>query len=98
MALDLLADVRRIDNQLEELTKHITAAVTASGTTVTDVYGVGPIGAALIVCGAAPGAEVDAGTLYRGGHDIVAVREQDQSFATGAGQATSGRRGALLNE
>jgi transposase len=49
MAIDLLADVRRIDNQLEELTKRITVAVAASGTTVTAVHGVGPIGAALIV-------------------------------------------------
>jgi transposase len=49
MAVDLLADVRRVDNQLEELTKRIDVAVAASGTTVTDVYGIGSIGAALIV-------------------------------------------------
>jgi transposase len=49
IAVDLLADVRRIDDQLEELAKRIAVAVTASGTTVTNVYGVGPIGAALIV-------------------------------------------------
>jgi transposase len=49
IALELLGDVRRIDNQLEELTKRIAVAVTASGTTVTDVYGVGPIGAASIM-------------------------------------------------
>ena len=49
IALELLADVRRVDNQLEELVTRIAQAVAASGTTVTDVYGVGPIGAALIV-------------------------------------------------
>jgi transposase len=49
IALELLADVRRIDNQLQELATRIAIAVTASGTTVTDVYGIGPIGAALIV-------------------------------------------------
>lgn len=49
MAVDLLADVRRVDNQLEELTKRIDVAVAASGTTVTDVYGIGSIGAALTV-------------------------------------------------
>jgi transposase len=49
MAVDLLADVRRVDNQLKELTKRIDVAVAASGTTVTDVYGIGSIGAALIV-------------------------------------------------
>ena len=49
IALELLGDVRRIDGQLEALTKHIGIAVVASGTTVTDVYGIGPIRAALIV-------------------------------------------------
>lgn len=49
MAVDLLADVRRVDNQLEALTQRIDVAVAASGTTVTDVYGIGSIGAALIV-------------------------------------------------
>jgi transposase len=49
IALELLADVRRLDSQLEELVKRIADAVTASATTVTDVYGIGPIGAALIV-------------------------------------------------
>jgi transposase len=49
MAMDLLADVRRLDSQLEALTKRIAAAVVASETSVTEVHGVGPIGAALIV-------------------------------------------------
>lgn len=49
IALELLADIRRIDNQLEELAKRVGMAVVASGTTVTDVHGIGPIGAALIV-------------------------------------------------
>jgi transposase len=49
IALELLGDVRRIDDQLEALVKRIGIAVVASGTTVTDVYGIGPIGAALIV-------------------------------------------------
>ena len=49
MALELLADVRRVDQQLAALGERITAAVEASGTTVTDVYGVGPIMAATIL-------------------------------------------------
>jgi transposase len=49
IALELLADVHRIDDQLEALVKRIGIAVAASGTTVTDVYGIGPIGAAVIV-------------------------------------------------
>ena len=49
IALELLGDVRRIDDQLEALVKRIGIAVAASGTTVTDVYGIGAIGAALII-------------------------------------------------
>lgn len=49
MATDLLADVRRLDSQLEALTKRIAVAVVASETSVTEVHGIGPIGAALIV-------------------------------------------------
>jgi transposase len=49
VALEILGDVRRVDDQLEALVKRIGNAVAASGTTVTDVYGIGPIGAAVIV-------------------------------------------------
>jgi transposase len=49
MAGDLLADVRRIDNQLHELKKRITQAAAASGTSVVEVYGVGPIVAAILI-------------------------------------------------
>jgi transposase len=49
MATDLADDVRRIDNQLVALKQRISDAVIASGTTVTDIHGVGPIVAALIV-------------------------------------------------
>lgn len=42
-ARDLLAEVRRLDRDLDELTRRIGDAVTASGTTVTDLYGVGSI-------------------------------------------------------
>ena len=49
MALELLADVRRLDHQLAAIGERIAAAVAASGTTVTDVYGIGPIMAAVIL-------------------------------------------------
>ena len=49
LALDLLEDLRRIDAQLSETRKRITAAVTASKTTLTDIYGVGPIVAATVL-------------------------------------------------
>ena len=43
LALELLDDVRRLDVQLKESHKRIKTAVQASGTTLTDLYGVGPI-------------------------------------------------------
>ena len=49
MALELLGDVRRLDQQLAAISDRIAAAVEASGTTVTDVYGIGPILAATII-------------------------------------------------
>lgn len=49
MALELLSDVRRFDNQLLATRERIVEAVLASGTTVTDVHGIGPIGAAIII-------------------------------------------------
>jgi transposase len=49
LALDLIADIRRLDRAITELKKRTAVAVTASGTTVTDVYGVGPIVAALLI-------------------------------------------------
>ena len=49
MAVELLGDVRRFDNQLVALRERINTAVLASATTVTDVHGIGPIGAAIIL-------------------------------------------------
>ena len=43
LALELLEDVKRLDVQLKASHKRIKTAVQASGTTLTDLYGVGPI-------------------------------------------------------
>jgi transposase len=43
VALELLEDVRRLDRQLKESHKRITLAVRASGTSLTEVYGIGPV-------------------------------------------------------
>ena len=45
----MLDDIRRLDGQLKASHKTIRAAVDASGTTVTDLYGVGPIVAAMLI-------------------------------------------------
>jgi transposase len=49
MALELLDDVRRLDGQLAESKRRIADAVAASKTTLTDVFGVGPIIAAMCI-------------------------------------------------
>ncbi len=49
IALDLLGDVRRFDSQLIATNERIVEAVLASGATVTDIHGIGPLGAAIIL-------------------------------------------------
>ena len=49
LARDLVADMRRCDRELAELRGRITDAVGASGSTILEVYGVGPIVAAYIL-------------------------------------------------
>jgi len=49
LAAEFLADLRRLDAQLRETRKKLAAAVRASGTTLTQVFGVGPVIAGTIV-------------------------------------------------
>jgi Epoxide hydrolase N terminus/Transposase IS116/IS110/IS902 family len=49
LARDLLAEIRRAYRDLAELSERIRTAITASGTTVTDVFGVGPVVAAYLI-------------------------------------------------
>jgi transposase len=49
LALELLDDLHRVDDQMPESKKRIAEAVTASGTTLTELFGVGPVVAALII-------------------------------------------------
>jgi transposase len=48
-AAELLGDLRRLDGALASVRKRIIVAVDASKTSVTEVYGVGPVLAAMIV-------------------------------------------------
>ena len=47
--MGLVADIRRLDKNITEVKKRTASAVTSSGTTVTEVYGVGLIVAALLI-------------------------------------------------
>ena len=49
LAAEFLADLRRIDAQMRDAKKKLTIAVRASGTTLTSVFGVGPIVAATVI-------------------------------------------------
>jgi transposase len=49
LALDFLADLHRIDEQMLEAKRRLEVAVKASGTTVTEVFGVGPYVAATVL-------------------------------------------------
>lgn len=49
LAEQFLADLRRIDAQRRDVKKKLAAAVRASGTTVTEIFGVGPAVAAAVL-------------------------------------------------
>jgi transposase len=49
IARELSADIVALDTALKASTQRITAAVAASGTTLCEIYGVGPICAATII-------------------------------------------------
>ena len=48
LAADLLDDLRRADEQLRETTKKLAAAVRATGTSLTEIFGAGPVIAATV--------------------------------------------------
>jgi transposase len=49
LAAEFLGDLRRIDAQMSDTRKRLTAAVRASGTTLTEIFGVGPVIAAIVI-------------------------------------------------
>ena len=49
LAVELLGEIRTLDAQLKTSHKRIRAAVAASGTTVTDLFGIGPVLAAMLI-------------------------------------------------
>jgi transposase len=51
LAADLLEDLRRADDQLRETKKKLAAAVRATGTSLTEIFGVGPVIAATVIGG-----------------------------------------------
>jgi transposase len=49
LAAEFLADLRHLDDQLRQTKKKLAAAVRASHTTLTDIFGVGPVVAGTII-------------------------------------------------
>ncbi len=49
LAAEFLTDIRRLDAQLRDTTKKLAAAVKASGTSLTGIFGVGPVIAGTVI-------------------------------------------------
>jgi len=49
LALELLADVRRLDDAIDSSRRRVAVAVRTANTSLTDIYGVGPVVAALVI-------------------------------------------------
>jgi transposase len=49
LAADFIADLRRLDAQIRQTRNKLAAAVHASGTTLTEIFGVGPVIAAAVL-------------------------------------------------
>ena len=49
LAADLLDDLRRADERCARRNKKLTAAVQAAGTSLTEIFGVGPVIAATVI-------------------------------------------------
>jgi transposase len=49
LAVELLADIVRLDRKLKDSEQRLTEAVSATGTGLLDIYGIGPVGAARIL-------------------------------------------------
>jgi transposase len=49
LAAEFLADLRHLDGQLRQTKKKLAAAVKASGTSLTQVFGVGPVNAGTVI-------------------------------------------------
>jgi transposase len=49
LATDFIADLRRLDAQIRQTRNKLAAAVQASGTTLTEIFGVGPVIAAAVL-------------------------------------------------
>jgi transposase len=49
LAAEMLVDLRRIDEQMREAKKRLATAVAASGSTLSELYGVGPVVAAIVI-------------------------------------------------
>jgi len=48
LAAEFLADLRHVDARLRQTSKKLAAAVKASGTSLTDIFGAGPAGAGIV--------------------------------------------------
>jgi transposase len=86
LAAEFLADLRRLDGQLRDTRKKLAAAVRASGTTLTQVFGVGPVITGIIIGDVAavsrvPGRDHFAAYRHRPGRGVVGEPEDPPAVA-----------------
>lgn len=54
IAVDLVAEIRRLDKRISTITEHISSRVTGTETTLTSIPGIGPLAAGKILARTGP--------------------------------------------
>jgi transposase len=67
LAAELLEDMRRLDAQIRESRKKLAIAVKASGTSLTGIFGAGPVIAATVIGDVARFSFTASGVAHNGG-------------------------------
>jgi transposase len=100
-AVELVADIERLDVAVSDSRTRISAAVAASGTTVTDIFGVGPIVAAMLIGYSGDPLRFTTASryaAYTGCSDRVLLRWADHPPAVAARQPAAQPRPALRGD
>jgi transposase len=96
LAAELVADLRRVDALLRETKRKLAVAVRASGTTLTEVFGVGPVIAATVIGDVRDVSRFggrDRFAAYNGTADRGVLRQPEGSPAVAAREPAAEPRG-----
>jgi len=73
-----LEDIRRLDAQIRESRKKLAIAVKASGTSLTGIFGAGPVIAATVMATWPGSASLRPGVAHNGGSRWAGARQASQ--------------------